>query len=84
MKNDYWAYEGRIPYTKPWYLDPGYHYPPPKWEDKERKSIIQVSRWVRNTCYWIGTRVLGMKDSYTEYDASGERDLDEKADLIEL
>ena len=84
VKNDYWTYEGRIPYTKRWLLDPGYQFPPQKWVDKELKSIIMLSRWVRNSCHWVGTRILGMKESYPEYQASKGSSIDTKSELTEL
>lgn len=67
-KNDYWTYEGRIRYTMPWRLRlPVAEKPPWDLVEKELRSAITISGWVRKSCYWLGTRVLGMKEAYEEY-----------------
>lgn len=88
-KNDYWPYEGRIPYNTPWRLRHIWGDPPLELKEKELKSAIRISGWVRKSCYWIGTKLLGMKESYEEYcsdpgDQSETVSYDEKLHLIGL
>jgi hypothetical protein len=68
-KNDYNTYEGRIDYTLPWRGRIGFPRPPKKWIDKELKSVVTISRLVQGLCFWVRTRILGMREKYAEYEA---------------
>jgi hypothetical protein len=74
-KNDYLENEGAIPYTWPWRQRPADVYPPKKWMERELRSRITVSRLVLRTCAWVGTRILGMKARYDEYDTNTEANM---------
>ncbi|PVH71239.1 hypothetical protein DL98DRAFT_521183 [Cadophora sp. DSE1049] len=67
-RNDYLEDEGMIPYTWYWRHVPAPIYPPKKWVDRELRSRITISRLVLKVCYWVGTKVLGMKAQYEEYE----------------
>ena len=38
------------------------------WMDRELRSRIIVSRLVLKVCYWVGTKVLGMRAQYEEHE----------------
>lgn len=73
-KNDYWTYEGRIWYTRPWWDLPGAMPPPEKWRRHELRSVVIISRLVLSSCYWVGTTLLGMRTRYEEYEEAGSHD----------
>lgn len=84
-KNDYWTYEGRIPYTTPWHLRHLFDAKPPsELLKKEKRSMVMISGCVKDSCHWIGTRMLGMKDEYDEYRSEEDGGKNEKEDLIVL
>jgi hypothetical protein len=65
--NDYLEYEWHIPYTRPWRYVPVPVYRPRKRVYRELRSAVMISKLLK-VCHCVGTKVLGMKAKYEEYE----------------
>lgn len=65
--HSFYVWSGDVPFTKPWdynlWVDK-----PPEWAQKaEWRSAELLSIWVTRLCWFVGSFMLGMKDTYEEY-----------------
>ena len=77
--NDFWTYEWEIPYLK-WY---GLTHP-----DRARKKQIESRYWITKKVVkgasWVGRRMMGMKESYVEYEADVGDDIPELEGIFKV
>jgi hypothetical protein len=47
--------------------------------------MVTISRRVQKSCFWVGTRLLGMREKYPKYEAGTgvEWERDEKRELMD-
>lgn len=77
--NDFWTYEWEIPYLK-WY-----ELTHPDWARKKQiESRYWITKKVVKGASWVGRRMMGMKESYVEYEADVGDDLPELEGIFKV